>query len=339
MVVGLSELPRFPLVNIATPLEELSRLRQAVVEQNGSCPRLLIKRDDMTGLAFGGNKTRKLEFLIGDAIAKGADTIVTAGALQSNHARQTAAAAARAGLTCRLILFDTVAYANAPYRRSGNLFLDRLLGAEIDIHPATANGADVFEKTMEALTAEGRRPYLIPVGGSNALGALGMTLSYLELVEQAEEAGLTIDAVYHATASLGTQAGLVAGSVLVPNGPAIRGVNVYSANTERMASDVLALANSALARLGSEEASAERVAIIDGYMGEGYGLPTAEMMAAVSLAAQVEGVLLDPVYTGKAMAGLLGQIFRGEISEEETVVFLHTGGAPGLFAYRETFEA
>ena len=127
--------------------------------------------------------------------------------------------------------------------------------------------------------------------------------------------------------------------MLVPNGPAIRGVNVYSANTERMASDVLALANSALARLGSEEASAERVAIIDGYMGEGYGLPTAEMMAAVSLAAQVEGVLLDPVYTGKAMAGLLGQIFRGEISEEETVVFLHTGGAPGLFAYRETFEA
>lgn len=337
MTDPFSRLAHVALFDAPTPLHEMSRLRAAIREQNGSCPQLFIKRDDMTGLAGGGNKTRKLEYLLGDARSRNADTIVTIGALQSNHARQTAAAAARAGLACVLLLFDTVPYQGAPYRRSGNLLLDRILGARLVIEKNGADPEDVFSRVMQEITSEGGTPYLIPTGGSNSIGALGYVRAAGEILDQAAVRKLDVTRIIHATSSLGTQSGLLAGLAARASEVRVTGINVYRHDTEKMREDLANLTEQTTERLGTRRVAAERFDIVEGYLGEAYGMPTPEMKAAIATVAQTEGILLDPVYSGKAMAGLIGMIFRDEIGPEETVVFLHTGGMPGLFAYEEEF--
>lgn len=325
---------RFPLAHLPTPLAEMKHLRVAL---GAHCPRLFIKRDDCTGLAGGGNKTRKLEFLIGEALAQGADTIVTTGALQSNHARQTAAAAVAAGLRATLILMDIVPYEGRRYRSSGNRLLDEILGADVVVIPTGENPADVFKRVMDGIEARGGKSYFIPAGGSNATGSLGYAAAYVEIADQLAALDLGKTRIVHASSSGGTQAGLVAGQGFRENGPAVHGINVYRADGEAMAGDILKLAVATAAKLGLPSPGADAVLLEEGYMGARYGMPTPGMVEAVELVARTEAVLLDPVYTGKAMAGMIDLIRRGKFAEDETLVFLHTGGMPGLFAYEEEF--
>lgn len=330
----LSHFPRFQLAHLPTPLTEMVRLRAALAERmDAPPPRLFIKRDDCTGLAGGGNKTRKLEFLIGDALAKGCDTVVTTGALQSNHARQTAAAAATAGLRCVLVLFDSVPYEGHAYRGSGNLLLDRILGADIRIEPADADAGAVFARVMAEIEAGGGRPYLVPVGGSNAVGSLGYVGAHLEIADGLDTLRIGAARIVHASSSGGTQAGLVAGRHLRGQGPSVMGVNVYRSDTDAMAAGIHALAGKTAALLGISAPTADAVKLDGRHLGARYGMPTEEMKAAVELVAREEGVLLDPVYTGKGMAGFVAQVLAGDHADVEALVFLHTGGMPGLFAY------
>jgi len=334
----LARFSRFPLAHLPTPLTEMTRLRAALAQRmNTMPPRLFIKRDDCTGLAGGGNKTRKLEFLIGDALEKGCDTIVTAGALQSNHARQTAAAAAAAGLRCVLVLFDSVPYDGLAYRRSGNLLLDRILGADIRVEPADADAGAVFRRIMAEIEAGGGKPYLVPVGGSNAVGSLGYVAAYLEIADEIGGRGFGASRIVHASSSGGTQAGLVAGRMLRGAGPSIAGINVYRAENGAMTDDIQALAAKTAALLGCSSPSHDAVVLDGAHLGARYGMPTPEMIAAVECVAREEGVLLDPVYTGKGMAGFIAQVVAGRHGDVEALVFLHTGGMPGLFAYEAEF--
>ena len=220
-----SDLPHVSLMDGVTPLQEMPRLREALMSDGRSCPRLYIKRDDLTGLAGGGNKTRKLEYLIGDALEKGADTVITAGALQSNHARQTAAAAAKTGLAAHLILFETVGYDDPAYKTSGNLLLDNILGAEVHRQAKDADARAVFEEITAKIRTSGGTPYLIPVGGSNAIGSTAYAQVFLEIQEQAKATGIKVDSIFHANGSLGTQAGLLAGRALAKGGPKVDGVS------------------------------------------------------------------------------------------------------------------
>ncbi|MEQ9151344.1 MAG: D-cysteine desulfhydrase family protein [Parvibaculum sp.] len=340
MPVSLADFPRFPLAHLPTPLAEMRRLRDALAgEMKTTPPRLFIKRDDCTGLAGGGNKTRKLEYLLGEALASGCDTVVTTGAVQSNHARQTAAAAAAAGLRCILVLFDTVPYRGGNYRSSGNLLLDRVLGAEVRIEPADADAAGVFGKLMGEIEAGGGKPYFVPVGGSSATGSLGYAHAYLELADQLEDAGLSNVALVHASSSGGTQAGLVAGAQLRGSGPDVAGINVYRSDNDEMAKSIHALACKTAAVLDAPAPAPDAVVLDGGYLGERYGMPTEPMRKAVELVARTEGVLLDPVYTGKGMAGFIAQVIAGLHADRQAAVFLHTGGMPGLFAYEEEFTA
>lgn len=332
MTDAFASFPRFALAHRPTPLAEMERLRAAL---GPGCPRLFIKRDDCTGLAFGGNKTRKLEFLVGAALAGGADTLVSTGAVQSNHARQTAAAAAAAGLSCTLVLFNIVPYDGAAYRRSGNFLLDGLLGADVEIVPAGTPQRETFERIFTSLRAQGRKPYFVPTGGSNLTGALGYAAAYGELLEQLREQGIVATRVIHASSSGGTQAGLIAGRALAGEGPRVEGINVYRPDHDAMADSIAKLAAETAAKLGL--AKAGDTILHGGVLGAAYGLPTPAMREAVTLLARTEGILLDPVYTGKAMAGLLNLIRTGAIGADETIVFLHTGGAPALFAYESEF--
>jgi D-cysteine desulfhydrase family pyridoxal phosphate-dependent enzyme len=332
-------LPHYPLMEGPTPLQEMSRLREALMSEGQPCPHLFIKRDDLTGLAGGGNKTRKLEYLIGDALQKGADTVITAGAVQSNHARQTAAAAAKAGLQAHLILFDTVGYDEPAYHTSGNLLLDRILGATVRLEPKGADAKAVFEDVMTGIRDAGGSPYLIPVGGSNAVGSTAYAEVFLEIMSQAKTRGLHVDRIVHASGSLGTQAGLLAGRSLAKSTTPVHAVSVSKPDRESLLDELVDIANQTADRIGAGNVDAEDVHVDFRHLGEGYGLPTAGMVSAVELVARTEGILLDPVYTGKGMAGLISSILTGEISEDETVVFLHTGGMPGLFAYPAQFGA
>ena len=319
---------RLRLAHLPTPLEPLERLSR---ELGG--PKIWVKRDDLTGLAGGGNKTRKLEFLLGEALEGGADTVMTAGAVQSNHARQTAAACARLGLACELFLVEGAPGRGESYGRSGNVLIDRILGAKLRILPGSSNTETAMEERAEALRGEGRRPYVIPVGGSNAVGALGYVECACELSAQAHEMSLVIDALIHASASHGTQAGLVVGLAVAGVEARLLGVGV-SGSAQQARANVERIATATCERLGSPPRYAE-IEVDDRFVGEGYGIPTPEGLAAIRLLARLEGLLLDPVYTGKAMAGLVAMIREGRFSDEQNVVFLHTGGWPALFAYEE----
>lgn len=321
---------RLALAHLPTPLEPLERLGR---ELGG--PRIWVKRDDCTGLAGGGNKTRKLEFLLGDALNRGADTVLTAGAVQSNHARQIAAACARLGLRCELFLKEAAPGRGECYRRSGNVLLDRVLGAKVHILPGEAGAETTMEERAAALRREGRRPYTIPVGGSNAVGALGYVEGARELSAQADRMGLQIDAVVHASASHGTQAGLAVGLAIAGAEARLLGLSV-SGSAQQARTKVERLAAATCEHLSSPVRFAQ-IEVDDRFVGEGYGIPTPEGLGAIRLLARLEGLLLDPVYTGKAMAGMMKVVREGRFGPDENVVFLHTGGWPALFAYQEEF--
>ena len=331
--MALSQFPRISLAHLPTPLEYLPRLSAAL-----GGPRILVKRDDCTGLAVGGNKTRKLEFLIAEAQAQGADTIVTIGGVQSNHVRQTAAAAARAGLSCHLVLARAVPWDDPAYEISGNVQLDHLLGAQVHLLPEGTDRDGALRRIARALRTNGRSPYVIPSGGSNATGALGYAVCAAELEEQAEAAGETIDYLIHATGSGGTQAGLIAGLHGESSRTQVLGIDITAAADE-IAGKVRTIARDTSQALGqAKRPPKDALQVISGHAGSAYGMPTEQMRAAVRMTARLEGLILDPVYTGKAMAGLIDLVRQGRFSQAETIVFLHTGGMPGLFAYNEYFQ-
>jgi len=308
----------------------MDRLRDAL----GGGPRLWIKRDDCTGLATGGNKTRKLEYLCARAIADGADTLITQGAVQSNHCRQTAAAAAKLGLRSLLLLEERVADTDATYETSGNVLLDELVGAETQRHPAGHDMNAAMEAAAAELREAGAKPYVIPGGGSNPIGALGYVHCALELQNQALERGLCIDHVVHATGSTGTQAGLVVGFEGSRSGIPVLGISVRHPR-QRQEEAVHRLAAETAEYVGAGPIRRDAVVADDGYVGPGYGISTPGMVEAIRLLARTEAILLDPVYSGKGMAGLIGWLRAGRFRDDEDVVFLHTGGTAGLFAYRD----
>ena len=300
-------------------------------------PQLYVKRDDCTGLATGGNKTRKLDFLMGDALARGADSIITQGAVQSNHVRQTSAAAAKLGLKCHVLLERRVPGVSTDYETTGNVFLDRLYGAEIEFRPAGADLNLACDEVADQLRQDGAKPYVIPGGGSNPIGALGYASCALEILTQANDMGLRVDHIVHATGSAGTQAGLVAGLEGCNTGIGVQGISVRNPKVKQEET-VYRLASETADYLGIQGGIArERVIADDGYVGPGYGQATPEMVEAVKLMALNEGILLDPVYSGKGMAGLIDLVRRGVFTEQDNVVFLHTGGAAALFAYQDLF--
>ena len=328
-------LARFNPVRFAhlpTPLEPLPRLTQALAEGGGG-PALWIKRDDCTGLAGGGNKTRKLEYLLGDAMANDADTLVTQGAVQSNHVRQTAAAAARFGLDCEIILEERTGSSAVDYTQSGNVLLDELLGARLRRVPGGTDMTQALAEVAAEVAARGGRPYVIPGGGSNAIGALGYVECALELVAQANDIGLEIDRIVTATGSAGTHAGLVAGLAVMGADIPVLGIGVR-APKETQEANVFRLAQETADLLGHRDRVTRDMVVADcSFVGAGYGLIDDAVIDALKLAARTDGILLDPVYTGKAMKGLIALSAQGHF-ENETVVFLHTGGAQGLFGYQ-----
>jgi len=334
--MDLSHFPRVPLGHFPTPLEPMERLRAAL---GPSCPALFVKRDDCTGLATGGNKTRKLEFLMGEALEKGAGAVITFGAVQSNHARQTAAAAAKLGLPCDLILIEMVARDSMAYRSSGNVLFDGLLGARVHVVRDDTAATAAFQAAAAAHTQAGRGVYVVPIGGSNPVGSLGYVDAFNEIERQAAAVGLSVDAIVHGSSSGGTQAGLVAGATLADSATRIMGVNVYKKNGGDIASTVHTLALETLHLIGVPLINVSaRVQVIDGYQGAAYGIPTDAMREAVEMVARTEGLLLDPVYAGKAMAALIGEVRKGAFAREQTVVFLHTGGTAALSAYVDAFS-
>lgn len=328
-------LARFNPVRFAhlpTPLEPLPRLTEALADR-GAGPQLWIKRDDCTGLAGGGNKTRKLEYLLGDALANDADTLVTQGAVQSNHVRQTAAAAARFGLACEIILEERTGSKATDYTQSGNVLLDELLGARIRRVPAGTDMNQALAEVAAEVAEAGGNPYVIPGGGSNIIGALGYVECALELVAQANEIGLEIDRIVTATGSAGTHAGLVAGLAVMGADIPVLGIGVRAPKDVQEA-NVFKLAVETADLLGHKDRVTRDMVVADcDFVGAGYGLIDDAVISALKLAARTDGILLDPVYTGKAMKGLIELASLGRF-DEETVVFLHTGGAQGLFGYQ-----
>ncbi len=323
--------------HLPTPLEPLPRLSEALSGPAAGGPNLWVKRDDCTGLAGGGNKTRKLEFLLGDALANEADTLVTQGAVQSNHVRQTAAAAARFGLDCEIILEERTGSTAVDYTQGGNVLLDQLLGARIRRVPAGTDMNLALAEVAAEVHAAGGSPYVIPGGGSNIIGALGYAECALELVAQANGMGLEIDLIVTATGSAGTQAGLVAGLAVMGADIPVLGIgvraprDVQEANVFKLAADTAGL-------LGHRERVTREMVECDcDFVGAGYGLIDQLVIDALTLAARTEGLVLDPVYSGKAMKGLIALSAAGRF-DGETVVFLHTGGAQGLFGYQSEME-
>ncbi len=313
-----------------TPLEKLERLSGLL-----GGPDLFIKRDDLLGLAGGGNKTRKLEFLVADALAQGADTLVTCGAVQSNHCRLTLAAAVKEGLKCRLVLEERVANSYSP-DATGNNFLFRLLGVEaVTVVKTGVDLAAEMRKVADEVASLGRKAYVIPGGGSNPLGALGYVSCAEEILAQTFDLGVRLDHIVCASGSTGTHAGLLAGLVGNNAHIPVTGINVRRTREEQEP-NVHKLAQAVAGLLDiAGGVPRDAVTALGDWVGAGYSLPTPEMVEAVTMMARVEGILLDPVYTGKAMAGLIGLIRRGVFKKGERVLFLHTGGAPALYAYQQ----
>ena len=329
----LSKFPRVSLCHQPTPLEEMPRLSEAL-----GGPGLWIKRDDCTGLATGGNKTRKLEFLMAAALEAKADIVVTQGAVQSNHVRQTAAAACKLGLDCYALLERRVPGKGEDYEQTGNVFFDQMFNTQIEFRPPGLDMNDEARQAAEKLQAQGRKPYFIPGGGSNETGALGYVSSAQELLHQFEENELNPKLIVLSTGSAGTHAGMVAGFHALDCDIPIMGISVRQPE-EIQIDNVYRLAVKTAALLTDKPLSRDKILVDDGYVGEGYGIPTNGTLTAINTVARNEGILLDPVYSGKGMAGLIGQIENGQITGDGEVVFLHTGGAVSLFAYEDQFLA
>jgi L-cysteate sulfo-lyase len=330
----LSGFARVPLLDGPTPIQELTRLNAGL-----GGVRIFVKRDDFMPIGVGGNKLRKLEFLLGEARAQGADTVITVGARQSNHARLTAAASARSGFACELVLPRVVARSDDDYALNGNVLLDALFGARIHDLDGGADVAGFVAERIEALARAGRKAYFAPVGGSNAIGCLGYAACALEIEEQIADVGVRFSHVVLANGSSGTHAGLAAGFALTPNGAAfVKSYAVYYP-AEKTAKITLAIVRDVLALIGPACRLDDGDVLVDGaHRGDGYGMPTKGMVDAVRLMARTEGLLLDPVYSGKAFAGLLHDIRTGAYRAGECVLFMMTGGVPGLFAYRSALE-
>lgn len=320
---NLTLFPRLELIGAPTPLEYLPRLSDYLGRE------IFIKRDDVTPLAMGGNKLRKLEFLAADALREGADTLITAGAIQSNHVRQTAAVAAKLGLHCVALLENPMGTRAENYLTNGNRLLLDLFNTQVEMCDALTDPNAQLEALAIRIEAQGYRPYVIPVGGSNALGALGYVESALEIAQQCEGA-VELSSVVVASGSAGTHAGLAVGlEQLMPNAELI-GVTVSRSVADQLPK--VAALQQAVANSLELEAKAG-IQLWDEYFAPGYGIPNDEGMAAVKLLAQLEGILLDPVYTGKAMAGLIDGISQKRFKDEGPILFVRTGGAPALFAY------
>lgn len=329
----LSRYPRAHFAHLNTPLEPMRELSKHL-----GGPNLWIKRDDCTGLAGGGNKTRKLEFLMGDAIQKGADIIITQGATQSNHARQTAAIASKLGMECHILLEDRTGSKDIDYNYNGNVLLDQIFGAPLTKLPAGTDMNQAMEELAASLRSEGKKPYIIPGGGSNPIGALGYVNAALELLCQSNDMSLKIDHLVHATGSAGTQAGLVTGLVASNSQIPVLGIGVRAAK-EAQENNVFALAERTAEFLGIKGVvKREDVVANSDYVGEGYGIPTEGAIEAIELFARKESILLDPVYSAKGAAGLIDLVRKGHFDKEDNIVFLHTGGSQALYGYREAFN-
>lgn len=325
--------PRVGLSQWPTPIERLDRLSAVF-----GGPRISMKRDDLGSVAMGGNKLRKLEYLLGDARAKGCDAIITSGALQSNHARLTAGVAARLGLECHLVLIDEVPGRSEAYYGSANRLIDDLVGAEVEVVERDASLADQVARRAERLRAEGKSPYVIPVGGSNAVGCLGYVKCAFEIAEQERALGTRFTHLFVVSGSGGTHAGLLVGLSLLGSQAQLLGATISrSAALQRPVIEALVEGVAALA--GAEPTSAKAAIHLDDSMYlPGYGLPNAASQEAIVTCARSEGILLDPVYTSKAMAALGHQIRARRFRASDEVLFIHTGGAPALFAYNEMFR-
>ena len=325
------------MIENPTPIQRLARLERALGRDH--CPPIYVKRDDLTGIGGGGNKLRKLEFLIGEALAQGCDTFVTTGARQSNHARLSAAAAARAGLACELVLTDSVERDDEAYRRNGNVLLDDLFGATVHRRPRDVNALAVARERAVQLSAAGRWAYVVGAGGSSPLGCLGYAGCAAEIIAQEQEMGVSFTHIVVPNGSSGTHAGLAAGmkaagdtASRVQSFTVLAPLDRATAATHRLATQTLALLDPAVSLNAAE------IVVWGGQLGEGYGVPTAAMFEAVRLVARSEGLLLDPVYGSKAFAGVLAAIRDGSWGGEGAVLFVMTGGLPGLFAYEPAFR-
>ena len=327
--IDFDQYPRTALCHQPTPIEPMPRLSEAL-----GGPTLFIKRDDCTGLATGGNKTRKLEFLVGEALQQGADMLVTQGAVQSNHVRQTAAAAAKVGLKCHVLLERRVPDRDAAYEETGNVLLDDLFGATREFRPPNLDMNAEAEAVTETLRSQGNQPYFIPGGGSNPTGALGYANCAQEIAEQATGSGQHFNWLVMGTGSTGTQAGLVAGFHAIGFDLPVMGVSVRQPH-DRQVGAVHGLTQKTLEKLGASSIEQDKILVDDGYVGEGYGMPAESTLEAIRLTAQKEGILLDPVYSAKGMAGLIGMSRQGFFKSTDRVLFLHTGGSTALFAYQD----
>ncbi len=328
----LARFPRVFLAHLPTPLERLDRLSAKL-----GGPEIWIKRDDCTGLSTGGNKTRKLEFLMAEAQAMGADVVMTQGATQSNHARQTAAFASKLGMACHILLEDRTGSNNPNYNTNGNVLLDHLHGALTEKRPGGSDMQAEMETLAGEMRAAGKKVYIIPGGGSNPTGALGYVNCAFELVGQANDRGLVIDHLVTATGSAGTQAGLIVGLKAINAGIPLLGFGVR-APKEKQEENVFALAQKTAEKLGCPGVVSRSDVVADtSYVGAGYGIPRADTIEAIRMFAELEGILLDPVYSGKGAAGLIDWCRKGRFRKGERVVFLHTGGSVALFGYDAVF--
>lgn len=335
----ITDAPRIPLGFLPTPLTPLDRLSE---ELGG--PRIWLKRDDCTGLATGGNKTRKLEYLLAHARAEQADVVVTFGAVQSNHARQTAAACAALGLPCHLLLARKVPWHHPRYDTGGNVLLDRLLGAQVHLFEPGEMPARRAE-LLRTLEAQGSLPYVIPVGGSSAVGAMGYARCAMELLEQSEALGFALTDVMHASSSAGTQAGLLCGfaGLLAEDDrrrtpPRVHGINVSEPDPSDLHRAVLTLTQAVVQQRGLDVSiQPEDVRVDHRFFGDAYGVPTPATVEAIRLLGRTEGVLLDPVYSGKGFSALVERVRRGEFQGVDDLVFVHTGGTASLAVYDDAF--
>ncbi|MDH5454848.1 MAG: D-cysteine desulfhydrase [Gammaproteobacteria bacterium] len=329
----LTGFPRIRLAHLPTPLEFLPRLTEAL-----GGPEIWVKRDDCTGLATGGNKTRKLEFSMGEALERGADTIITVGAVQSNHVRQTAAAACKLGLKCEVLLEHRVSEPSELYRTSGNVLLDRIFGANLREYAAGTDFDLAMDEVAREVRAAGGTPYIVPGGASNAVGALGYVGCGEELLQQCDMQDVRFDHVVTATGSAGTHAGLAVGLRGSGSDLPILGIGV-NAPRDDQEEKVFKLAVETAAFIDRPGCVTRADIVADcNYIGPGYGQPTESMNEAVLMLARTEGLLFDPVYSGKALAGMIDYIRQGRFEQGQKIVFLHTGGAAGLFAYADILD-
>jgi len=326
---NLHSLPREKFCTLPTPIHLMERLTNHISSVN-----IYLKRDDLTGIAFGGNKNRKLEFLLADALQQNSDTIITEGAVASNHCLQTAACSARVGLDCELVLSD----AHIGDRITGNLLLDHILDVKIHRVKNSSDRKAMMQKVASDLVASGKKPYIIPTGGSNKIGILGYVNFVKEIAQQSKEMGILFDYFIHATGSAGTQAGIIVGKKLYYPDMEIIAITAGDGKEEIISSTKEIIKNFEENHSIDLNIDEKEITVLDSYFGEGYGIPSKELIDTVKLIAKLEGIFLDPVYNGKAMIGLIDLAKHNRFRKDSNILFLHSGGGPAIFAYDEHFK-